>query len=92
MRHLMIAAALAAFIGSTAGAVAASQTEGTVQSVNATSGTLVLDTGETFTFANSLVLRGILPGQPIAVTYRGQGQGVGAFNPHREAHDNNDSN
>ncbi|WEK52325.1 MAG: DUF1344 domain-containing protein [Candidatus Kaistia colombiensis] len=80
MRNLIIAAAAAAFLASGAAAIAAEQTEGTVISVNASNGTLTLQDGQTFTFANGTQLYGILPGQTVGVSHNG-GQGLGAFNP-----------
>ena len=82
MRNLIIAAATAAFLASGAAAMAAQQTEGTVQSVNAATGTLTLQGGQSFTFANGSVLKGILPGSVVGVTYYGESQGIGAFDPH----------
>ncbi|MCX5494613.1 DUF1344 domain-containing protein [Kaistia dalseonensis] len=81
MRNFIFAAASVAFLASGASAFAAQQTEGTVQSVNPANGTLTLQSGESFKFANGAQLYGILPGQTIGVTYNGN-QGVGAFNPH----------
>ena len=80
MRNLIIAAASVAFLASGAAVMAAEQTEGTVVSVNASNGTLALQDGQTFTFANGTQLYGILPGQTVGVTHDGS-QGLGAFNP-----------
>ncbi|MCX5579552.1 DUF1344 domain-containing protein [Kaistia terrae] len=80
MRNLIIAAASVAFLASGAAAIAAEQTEGKVISVNASNGTLVLQDGQSFTFANGAQLYGILPGQDVGVTHDGS-QGLGAFNP-----------
>ena len=80
MRNLIIAAASVAFLASGAAAMAAEQTECTVTSVNAPNGTLTLQDGQTFTFANGTQLYGILPGQTVGVTHDGS-QGLGAFNP-----------
>jgi opacity protein-like surface antigen len=80
MRNLIIAAASVAFLASGAAAMAAEQTEGTVTSVNASAGTLTLQDGQTFNFANGTQLYGILPGQTVGVTHDGS-QGLGAFNP-----------
>jgi streptogramin lyase len=80
MRNLILAAASVAFLASGAAAIAAEQTEGTVVSVNASNGTLALQNGQTFTFANGTQLYGILPGQTVGVTHDGS-QGLGAFNP-----------
>ncbi|MCX5579551.1 DUF1344 domain-containing protein [Kaistia terrae] len=80
MRNLIIAAASVAFLASGAAAMAAEQTEGTVTSVNASNGTLTLQDGQTFNFANGTQLYGILPGQTVGVTHDGS-QGLGAFNP-----------
>ncbi|MCX5494612.1 DUF1344 domain-containing protein [Kaistia dalseonensis] len=91
MRNLMIAAASVAFLASAGAAVAAEQTIGTAVSVNPASGTLTLQNGQTYQFANGAQLYGILPGQVVGVTANGN-QGVGAFNPNRAASDNNDSN
>ncbi|MCX5570813.1 MULTISPECIES: DUF1344 domain-containing protein [Kaistia] len=80
MRSLIIAAASVAFLASGAAAIAAEQTEGTVVSVNTKSGTLTLQDGQTFNFANGAQLYGILPGQTVGVSHNGA-QGLGAFNP-----------
>jgi len=80
MRNLILAAASVAFLASGAAAFAAEQTEGTVVSVNASNGTLTLQDGQTFNFANGTQLYGILPGQTVGVSHNGT-QGVGAFNP-----------
>jgi streptogramin lyase len=92
MRSLIIAAASVAFLASGAAAFAADQTEGTVASVNASEGTLVLKSGESFKFQNGAQLLGVVPGQDIGVTYTGQGNGVGAFNPHPANTNNIDIN
>ena len=81
MRNLIIAAASVAFLASGASAIAAEQAEGTVVQVNAASGTLTLQDGQTFTFANGKQLYGIVPGQTVGVTHNGN-EGVGAFNPY----------
>ncbi|MBB3931618.1 hypothetical protein GGR25_002668 [Kaistia hirudinis] len=91
MRKLVLAAASLAFLASGASAFAAEQIEGTVASVNPATGTLTLASGQTYTFANGSVLYGLLPGQPVGVTYNGT-QGVGAFNPHPASADNSDAN
>jgi opacity protein-like surface antigen len=80
MRNLIIAAASVAFLASGAAAIAAEQTEGTVISVNPTSGSLTLQDGQTFNFANGTQLLGILPGQTVGVSHLGT-EGLGAFNP-----------
>jgi opacity protein-like surface antigen len=80
MRNLILAAASAAFLASGAATIAAEQTEGTVISVNATSGTLTLQDGQTFNFANGTQLLGIVPGQTVGVSHQGTA-GLGAFNP-----------
>jgi opacity protein-like surface antigen len=80
MRNLILAAASVAFLASGAAAIAAEQTEGTVISVNAASGTLTLQDGQTFNFANGKQLLGILPGQTVGVSHQGA-EGLGAFNP-----------
>ena len=80
MRSFVIAAASVAFLASGAAAIAAEQTEGTVISVNASNGTLTLQDGQTFNFANGTQLLGILPGQTVGVSHQGS-EGLGAFNP-----------
>ncbi|BCP52537.1 hypothetical protein K32_11540 [Kaistia sp. 32K] len=80
MRNLIITAASVAFLASGAAAIAAEQTEGTVTSVNASAGTLTLQGGQTFQFANGKQLLGIVPGQAVGVSYQGT-EGLGAFNP-----------
>ncbi|BCP52532.1 hypothetical protein K32_11490 [Kaistia sp. 32K] len=87
MRNFIIAAASVAFLASGAAAIAAEQTEGTVVSVNATTGTLTLQNGQTFNFANGKQLLGILPGQNIGVSHQGN-EGLGAFNPNPARADN----
>lgn len=81
MRGLMIAAATIGLLASAGAAFAAEQTEGTVRSVNANTGTLTLRSGQTYTFQDSSVLLGIMPGDYVGVTYTGQDRGIGAFNP-----------
>ena len=81
MRKLMIAAATIGLLASAGAAVAAEQTQGTVQSVNASTGTLTLQSGQTYTFSDRTVLIGVMPGDTVGVTYTGQNQGIGAFNP-----------
>ncbi len=80
MSNIIIAAASVAFLASGAAAIAAEQTEGTVTSVSASNGTLTLQDGQTFNFANGTQLYGILPGQTVGVSHAGS-QGLGAFNP-----------
>jgi hypothetical protein len=91
MRNFILAAASVAFLATGASAFAAEQTIGTAVSVNPAAGTLTLQGGKTYQFANGTQLYGILPGQVVGVTANGT-QGVGAFNPNRAASDNNDSN
>ena len=81
MRKLAIAAASVAFLASGAAAMAAEQFQGTVASVNPAAGTLTLQGGQSFQFANATVLYGLLPGQTVGVTANGS-QGIGAFDPH----------
>lgn len=85
MRHLALAAVSVAFLASGAAAYAAEEVEGSVTSVNVGNGTLTLQSGQTFTFANPAVLYGILPGQNVGVTYTGQNKGITAFDPHPES-------
>jgi streptogramin lyase len=80
MRNLLIAAASVALLASAGSAFAAEQTDGTVQSVDAANGSLTLQSGQTFKFANGTQLYGVAPGQTIGVTYEGN-QGIGAFDP-----------
>ncbi|BCP52536.1 hypothetical protein K32_11530 [Kaistia sp. 32K] len=80
MRNFVLAAASVAFLASGAAAFAAEQTEGTVTSVNASAGTLTLQGGQSFQFANGKQLLGILPGQAVGVSHNGS-EGLGAFNP-----------
>ena len=80
MRNLILAAASVAFLASGVSAFAAEETIGTVESVNSTSGTLRLQSGETYQFANGAAVSGILPGQTVGVSHDGS-QGLGAFNP-----------
>ncbi|WEK52324.1 MAG: DUF1344 domain-containing protein [Candidatus Kaistia colombiensis] len=87
MRNLILAAASVAFLASGAAAIAAEQTEGTVTSVNASTGTLTLQDGQSFQFANGKQLLGILPGQTVGVAHQGS-EGLGAFNPSRARADN----
>ena len=87
MRNLIIATASVAFLASATAAIAAAQTEGTVTSVNASTGTLTLQGGQTFHFQNGKQLLGILPGQAVGVSHQGA-EGLGAFNPNRANADN----
>ncbi|BCP52531.1 hypothetical protein K32_11480 [Kaistia sp. 32K] len=84
MRNLILAAASVAFLASGAAAIAAEQTEGSVESVNVSTGTLTLQDGQTFKFANGNQLLGILPGQTVGVAHQGS-EGLGAFNPYPAA-------
>jgi opacity protein-like surface antigen len=79
MRFIAIAASVA-LLASAATAFAAEQTNGIVQSVNPAAGTLTLQSGQSFQFANATVLYGLLPGQDVGVTAIGS-QGIGAFDP-----------
>jgi hypothetical protein len=92
MRHLLLTATALMLLGTVAPAMAASQTQGRVESVNAATGTLILQSGEIFSFTNGAVLRGVIPGQLIGVKYAVEGLGIGAFNPHPAGPDNRDSN
>jgi hypothetical protein len=81
MRSFAFAAAtFVAFAVAPISAHAVEQTEGMVASVNSMSGTLTLQSGQSFTFAKPQVLLGILPGQKVGVTYVGT-EGIGVFNP-----------
>ncbi|HWJ75407.1 MAG TPA: hypothetical protein VNX29_19785 [Kaistia sp.] len=77
----MIALVAAALAGSSVAAVAAEQTKGIVEQVDASRGTLRLQSGETFTFANPAVLYGLLPGERVGVSHDGA-DGIAAFDPH----------
>ncbi len=90
MRNIILAAASVAFLASGAAAIAAEQTQGTVVSVNATTGTLTLQNGQTFNFANGKQLLGILPGQTVGVSHQGS-EGLGAFNPNPARVSNSDN-
>ncbi len=83
MRGLMIAAATIGLLVSAGSAMAAEEANGTVSSVNPSAGTLTLRNGATYTFANPTVLIGFMPGDKVGVTYTGNNQGIGAFNPDR---------
>jgi len=64
-----------------AGAIAAQQTMGIVESVNVTDGTLELQSGQTFVFNDKAELAGLLPGQAVGVSHEGE-RGIGTYNPH----------
>ncbi|MCX5580607.1 DUF1344 domain-containing protein [Kaistia terrae] len=81
MRNLILAAASVAFLASGAAAIAAEETEGTVTNVNVSTGTLTLQDGHTYKFANGNQLLGVLPGQVVGVSHQGN-TGIAAFNPH----------
>lgn len=81
MRALLVSLAAAGFLAA-GPALAAQQTEGTVESVNPVAGTLALNTGEHFVFPNGWMLRGIVPGEVVGVTFNDDGQGIRAFDPH----------
>ena len=86
MRKLAFAVASLALIASGASAIAAEETTGQVETVNASTGTLTLKTGQSFHFANGSVLLGLMPGEDVGVTANGS-QGIGAFDPHPESKD-----
>ncbi|MCX5496248.1 hypothetical protein OSH11_16185 [Kaistia dalseonensis] len=69
----------------------AEQTTGIISSVNSTTGTLGLQSGETFNFDNPASLRGLLPGERVGVFHNGS-QGVNAYDPHPAHRDNIDIN
>jgi hypothetical protein len=78
----IFAVAAAILLGSISIAVGAEQqTDGIVEDVNVETGTLKLQSGETFTFDDKTVLNGLIPGQRVGVTHDGT-KGIGAFNPH----------
>ncbi|SHE74568.1 Protein of unknown function [Kaistia soli DSM 19436] len=83
MRGLMIAAATIGLLVSAGSAMAAQETRGTISQVNPATGTLTLRNGETYTFSNPTVLIGFIPGENVGVTYSGNNQGIGAFDPDR---------
>ncbi len=83
MRGLMIAAATIGLLASAGSAMAAQEAKGTISSVNPSAGTLTLRNGATYTFSNPSVLIGFIPGDDVGVTYTGQNQGIGAFDPDR---------
>jgi streptogramin lyase len=87
MRNLIIAASTVAFIASGAASIAAEQTTGIVTSVNASAGTLTLQSGQTFRFQNGAQLLGIAPGQTVGVAHQGN-EGLGAYNPNPARADN----
>jgi hypothetical protein len=77
----MIALVAAALAGSSVAAIAAEETKGIVEQVDASRGTLRLQSGETFIFRNAAVLYGLLPGERVGVSHDG-GEGITAFDPH----------
>lgn len=83
--------AMAAVMGSVVAAVAAQQTDGVVKSVNVSTGSLELQSGETFKFQNGAVLYGLLPGERVGVAHEGD-VGLGAYNPHPAVRDDIDIN
>ncbi|HWJ75315.1 MAG TPA: DUF1344 domain-containing protein [Kaistia sp.] len=83
MRGLMIAAATIGLLVSAGSAMAAQEAQGTISQVNPTTGTLTLRNGQTYTFSNPTVLIGFMPGENVGVTYTGNNQGIGAFDPDR---------
>ncbi|MBZ9934764.1 DUF1344 domain-containing protein [Mesorhizobium sp. BR1-1-16] len=83
MRGLMIAAATIGLLVSAGSAMAAQEAQGTISQVNPATGTLTLQNGQTYTFSNPTVLIGFIPGENIGVTYTGNNQGIGAFDPDR---------
>ncbi|BCP55705.1 hypothetical protein K32_43220 [Kaistia sp. 32K] len=80
MRTLILAAVSVTFLASGSAAFAVEQTEGNVTSVNATTGTLTLQGGATYHFANGRQLLGIVPGELVGVAHQGN-EGIGAYNP-----------
>jgi hypothetical protein len=90
IKAISVAAVLAGlFIGSSA--IAAEQTTGVISSINAATGTLTLQSGETFSFSNPAGLYGFLPGDRVGVAHRGS-QGINAYDPHPADRDNIDIN
>ncbi len=83
MRGLFITVATLGLLASAGSALAAEEAKGTISSVDASAGTLTLRNGATYTFANPSVLIGFMPGDDVGVTYSGQNQGIGAFDPDR---------
>lgn len=81
MRNLVLAAASVAFLASGAAAIAAEETEGTVTNVNVSTGTLTLQDGQIYQFANGKQLLGVLPGQTVGVSHQGS-KGIATFNPY----------
>ncbi|MCX5519941.1 hypothetical protein OSH10_15980 [Kaistia defluvii] len=80
MRNFIIVAASVAFLASGAAAIAAEQADGTVSSVNASTSTLSLRTGQTFLSQDGRQLLRILPVQRLGIMTN-ETDGVGTYNP-----------
>ena len=79
MRKLMIAASAAALLATVSIAAAADVT-GTIQSIDATAGTVTLDNGQTFNLSSSLKSQAAnwKVGDKVKVTYEGSGSSMSA--------------
>jgi Cu/Ag efflux protein CusF len=79
MRKLMIAASAAALLATVSIAAAADVT-GTIQSIDATAGTVTLDNGQTFNLSASLKSQAAnwKVGDKVKVTYEGSGGSMSA--------------
>lgn len=83
----IILIATAAFLGSAVAAIAAQQTDGVVQNIDTATGTLELQSGQSFTFKNGSLLYGLLPGDRVGVSHDGSA-GIDTYDPHpTNAHD-----
>ena len=85
----VILIAMAAILGSVVAAVAAQQTDGVVKSVNVSTGTLELQSGQAFKFQNGALLYGLAPGDRVGVAHEGE-TGIGAYDPHPATQDDID--
>ena len=79
MRKLMIAASAAALLASVSFAVAAEAT-GAIQSIDATAGTVTLDSGQTFLLSADLKAQAAnwKVGDKVKVTFEGEGANMTA--------------
>lgn len=80
MRRLTLAALFAALL-LTGTAQAAGRFDGTVASVNATTGMLILADGRSVVFEDRDMLRHLLPGEPVSIGYSSDGQATRLVDP-----------
>jgi len=75
MKRLMIAASAAALLAGSSFAALAAEASGAIASVDTSTGTVTLDSGQTFILPTGLDAASLQPGENVTITYEESGDG-----------------